>query len=90
MPYVSWTLQESTMQLSDAITRTVKMREDSWNPKTKNYELTLEGAAHEATLQAGLDVEMSTVVFLLLNESWNDALEWAQEVVNADVANRRS
>jgi hypothetical protein len=71
-----------TDKVALAILMSSDLREGSWNPKTNSYELTLQGACHEATLQAGLDCSMSTLIYLLLNSNWNDAISWAKEVQN--------
>lgn len=46
------------------------------------HRKTLEQAAHEAAVNAG-EREVGDIAYFLLANSWNDAMEWAQEN-NAD------
>ncbi len=64
-------------KLKRAINLAAKIREDSWNEEAGEYSIDLYKAADKAAEQIGFDTQGTLPVFLLLKNSWNEILNWA-------------
>ncbi len=82
------------MSLAEAIQLAAKTREDSYDHEAadkaegiavnyeKFYTMSLREAAEFAVQDICLDPKLAVPVYLLLTACWNDALEWADSVLN--------
>lgn len=72
---------------SELVARTVKLaaqiHEENWDDKAKKYLHDEYACASMACHQNNLDSRMSAPIGLLLTQSWNDALLWADEILAA-------
>lgn len=71
--------------LSTLIQRAAEIHEKSYQPARGmtyegGYSVPIEVAAHRATREVGGSWELARIVYLLLINSWNDSLEWAEYV----------
>lgn len=66
-------------QLKQAVKLAAKLREDSWIAGKSVYTVTLQEASDEAAESVGFDMQGTEPVYLLLSNSWNQALKWANE-----------
>ena len=82
-------------KLAKAILMAAKLHEGSYDYEVANkieegisttdynqfYKLPLRDACDKAAEQLGLDTKGTPFIYLLLKNSWNDALEWAKSVI---------
>jgi len=76
-------------ELAKAVQLAAKYREDSWVAKPSaegeipqgEYKLSLWDAADKAAEEVGFDEQGTMPVYLLISCVWNDALDWAKEVL---------
>lgn len=70
-----------SFRLKNAVKRASSIRENSWKDaeglSLGHYSTSLHRACSIAAKEEGFDVEMAEVIFLLLFNSWNEALGWA-------------
>ena len=71
----------TALWLAEEVRKTVLVREQSWDIKGKVYKTSLFQAASSV---CETRPEMIMPVFLLLVNSWNEALDWAGDVVKAN------
>ena len=84
-------------RLAQAVLAAMKIREDSYDRKAadeasksrefvdflKFYKKSYDEAAEEAVKNAGFDVKMSLLIYLLIKYTWNDIGDWAKEIVGS-------
>jgi len=65
--------------LKKAVILAAKIHEESWQDEEDimGYEISLEDAADQAAEQLGFDLQGTKPVYLLLKNSWNETLVWA-------------
>lgn len=66
-------------KLATAIKRAAQLRDGSWS-REAGYTLTLKESCTKAALEAGFDTRGTRPVYLLLVNSWNAALKWAETI----------
>lgn len=64
-------------QLADALERAADIREKSWMPRAERYKFDVYRAMEKACIECGLPKSMVGLLGMALEESWNDALAWA-------------
>lgn len=84
-------------KLANAIKRAAQIREESFDheaySKTKPtekgvllienfYQVSVRTACDEAAEEAGFDTRGTEPIYLLLINSWNEALDWAEECLS--------
>lgn len=67
-------MSNTNKKLSEQLCKTAKIREESWDDKTKSYRLTLLEAAN----QACNDKQTAYLIDMCLSTAWNDFLDWAE------------
>lgn len=72
---------ESMLQLGQAIHLSIEKRENSWTEERNQYTIPLREAVMEAIDELKLDRSMFKPVYLLVSQNWNDALDWANSVL---------
>lgn len=66
--------------LAVAIKEACKAREESFLIGT-GYAKSLEDAANDGCEEAGFDLQTTPIITMLITNSWNEALEWAETVL---------
>lgn len=76
------------------ILRTAEIRENSFDNKQADkmhreekypdfkqcYKLSLNDSVNSAVKELNLDIELCQPIYLLLSYTWNDIIEWANEI----------
>jgi len=70
-----------TSHLANAIMAVVTVHEASWSETKKAYGMSLPVAIGLVASQANLDPDETKLIDLLLSACWNDAQDWAREVL---------
>ena len=72
--------------MAETILLAARIREKSWNsdPDPRNiigcrYEIAIEKAVSQAIIETKMDPKFTTPIVLMLCNSWNDSLEWANQ-----------
>lgn len=70
----------NSKKFASAILLAQKLHEESWDEKTKIYQLTNRIAATIAVEQLDLPGEFNYPIYLLNTFVWNDIQDWAEEL----------
>ena len=68
----------SVLHLCKWVTRAQDIREKSWNPATKTYNISFEQALNNATFVEVTPKEKEIASFLMFN-AWNEVQKWIKE-----------
>ena len=68
---------KSKINLAHNIAKAAFTREDSWNVDIDQYTKTLTDCCYEVCS----DKDEANIVFMLLEMSWSDAVDWADNVL---------
>lgn len=64
-------------EFARAVKLAAKYREESWDGNEKLYKLSLYKAADKAAREVGFDTRGARPIYLLLDQCWDEILDWA-------------
>lgn len=78
-PMYELAMKNATYEIAKTLELAVDIHEQSFNVNTRSYEINLAQAVSDACRQQ--KCWQPRLIFLLLQNSWDDACDWARDVI---------